>query len=63
MDNGKLIIDKPDFKAYDLGITKHDGKLYRLRECLELIEGHWEGFVSMHPVKQEEQNDQPETEK
>jgi hypothetical protein len=54
MNTGKLIIDKPDFKVYNLGITNHNGKEYRLKQCYELIEGHWEGFVSMHPVKQEE---------
>jgi hypothetical protein len=50
MDTGKLIIDKPDFKVYD-GIISHNGKEYHLKQCYEVIEGRWEGVVSMRPVK------------
>lgn len=40
-------IVEPDFIAYAEQPTTHDGKAYWLRQCFELIEGRWEGFVSM----------------
>jgi hypothetical protein len=43
--------DQPDFRMSEPRITFHRGKAYLLRICEELIDGHWESFVSMEPVK------------
>jgi len=33
--------------------TYHNGKPYMLVECAEWVEGRWEGFVAMHPLKEQ----------
>ena len=41
----------PDFRMSEPTLTVgRDGQTYRTRLCEELIEGRWEGFVSMEPV-------------
>lgn len=43
-------IDSPDFRAEPATLTWHNGRRYWLRVCSELVDGKWEGFVSMRPV-------------
>lgn len=31
----KLLVNQPDFKAYEIGKTRHNGKEYLLRQCYE----------------------------
>lgn len=40
-------IDTPDFRAEPATLTWVKGKRYWMRECAELVDGKWEGFVSM----------------
>jgi len=40
-----------DFRMSEPTITFHDGKAYFIRVCEEFVDGRWEGFVSMQPVK------------
>ena len=40
-----------DFRMSEPTITFHDGKAYLIRTCEELVDGRWEAFVSMEPVK------------
>ena len=44
-------IDGPDFKATKAVETLHNGQAYLIRTCYELIEGRWEGFVSMQCIE------------
>ena len=47
-------MEKPqqnDFRASEPTITFHNGKTYLIRTCEEFVDGRWEGFVSMQPVK------------
>jgi hypothetical protein len=39
------------FRMSEPTITFHDGKAYLIRVCEELVNGRWEGFVSMQRVK------------
>jgi hypothetical protein len=34
-------------------ITFHDGKAHLIRMCEEFVDGRWEPFVSMEPLKDE----------
>ena len=43
-------IDTADFRAEPATLTWHNGKRYWIRVCSELVNGKWEGFVSMRPV-------------
>jgi hypothetical protein len=40
-----------DFRMSEPTITFHDGKAYLIRTCEEFVNGRWEGFVSVEPVK------------
>jgi len=41
----KLIIDQPDFRAYEYEFDSQRKHWYCL--CEELIDGRWEGFISI----------------
>ncbi len=43
-------IETPDFRAEPATLTWHRGKRYWIRVCYDLVDGKWEGFVSMRPV-------------
>ena len=43
-------IETPDFRAEPARLTWHRGRRYWIRECAELVNGKWEGFISMRPV-------------
>jgi hypothetical protein len=44
----KLVIDQPDFRAYEpQWVTGPHGVRMLIRECEELVDGRWEGFVSI----------------
>lgn len=45
---------KWDFELGEPTITLHNGKPYLIRTNYELVDGRWEGFVSMEPVKEVE---------
>ena len=36
-----------DFMLGPESLTQHNGMPYMVRTCYELVEGRWEGFVSM----------------
>ena len=40
-----------DFRMSEPTITFHNGTAYLIRTCEELVDGRWEDFVSMEPVK------------
>lgn len=44
-------MQQPDFRMSEPTITFHNGKVYLIRTCQELIDGRWESFVSMEPVQ------------
>ena len=50
--NVKWEIESPTFRATALRPTIHNGQRAYYRECQELIDGRWEGFVSMWTLKQ-----------
>jgi len=39
------------FRMYPAKRTVHHGDAYLIRRCEELVEGRWEGFVSMERVR------------
>ena len=39
------------FRMSPATLTFHEGGLFEIRTCEELLDGRWEGFVSMRPVK------------
>lgn len=41
----------PDFKMTEPDLRFIDGKPFFVRICEELIDGRWEGFVSMVPAR------------
>jgi hypothetical protein len=44
----RLVIDQPDFRAYEpQWVTGPHGVRMLIRECEELVDGRWEGFVSI----------------
>ena len=43
-------IETADFRAEPATLTWHKGKRYWVRVCYDLVDGKWEGFVSMRPV-------------
>ena len=49
---GKLRIDWPDFKAGPWHVDKERG--HKWCEVQELIEGHWEGFVAIEPLEDDD---------
>ena len=46
----ELAIDQPDFKAGVWKRTRLHGEAAEYSECYELIEGRWEGFVSVRKI-------------
>jgi len=42
----------PTFRMSEPVLRIHKRKTYAVRMCEELVEGRWEGFVSMEPVKE-----------
>ena len=32
-------------------LTLHEGTAYEIRTCEELVDGRWEGFISMRPAR------------
>jgi hypothetical protein len=43
----ELAIDRPDFKASIWKPATHAGEPIEYSECYELVNGRWEGFVSI----------------
>ena len=46
-----MIKPQETFRMSEPSITFYDGKAYLIRTCQELVDGRWEPFVSMEPVK------------
>ena len=45
----RLAIDQPDFRAYEPEtVSGPHGTRVQIQECEELVQGRWEGFVSIH---------------
>jgi hypothetical protein len=44
-------MEQQDFRMSEPTITFHDGKAYLILVCEEFVNGRWEGFVSMQPMK------------
>jgi hypothetical protein len=42
--------ESADFRTEAEVLTIHRGQPYYVTTCYELIEGRWEGFVSMRPA-------------
>jgi len=45
---GRLATDQPDFQAYEpRWVSGPHGTRVLIRECEELVDGRWEGFVAI----------------
>lgn len=40
-------IEQADFRRTAFRQTRHNGEVIEYAECEELVDGRWEGFVSM----------------
>jgi hypothetical protein len=48
----KIVYQTADFRKYESETLKdHTGKLVIVTVCEDLVEGRWEPFVSVRPVK------------
>lgn len=47
----RLVIDQPDFRAYEVEECKKNGETIRYRVCESLENGRWEGFVSIQSTQ------------
>jgi hypothetical protein len=45
--NGLATYSCPDFRTYAPETVVEDGKVVVLQLCEELVEGRWEGFISI----------------